>query len=66
MLVYDIVGLITLLLAIWALIGILQSSAGTGEKIVWVIVVILAPLIGFLLWYLIGPGSKSPPWRRTV
>jgi hypothetical protein len=61
---YGIIGLIQLLLMIWALVGILQSSASSGEKLVWVLVVILLPLIGFLLWYLIGPGSKALPGRR--
>ncbi len=63
---YDLVGLITLLLTIWALIGILQSSAAPLEKLVWVLVVILLPLIGFLLWYLLGPGAKTLPWRRGI
>jgi hypothetical protein len=61
---YDLVGLITLLLVIWALVGILQSGAQPLEKLIWVVVVILMPLVGFLLWYLIGPGSKNFPLRR--
>jgi hypothetical protein len=62
--VYDIIGIITLLLVIWALIGILQSSASPVEKLIWVIIILVIPLIGFLLWYLIGPGSKAFPLRR--
>ena len=31
---YDIVGLITLLLVIWALVGILKSSATPVEKLI--------------------------------
>ncbi len=66
MFVYDLVGLITLLLVIWALLGILQSGAPPLEKLLWVVVVILMPLLGFLLWYLIGPGSKAMPGRRSL
>jgi hypothetical protein len=66
MLGYDLVGLISLLLLIWALIGILQSSAAPVEKLIWVIVVIVMPIIGFVLWYLIGPGSKALPGRRSI
>jgi hypothetical protein len=62
--IYDIVGIITLLLVIWALIGILQSSASPVEKLIWVIIILVIPLIGFLIWYLIGPGSKAFPLRR--
>jgi hypothetical protein len=61
---YDLVGLITLLLVIWALIGILQSGAQPLEKLIWVIIILVIPLVGFLLWYLIGPGSKAFPLRR--
>jgi hypothetical protein len=62
--IYDIVGIITLLLVIWALIGILQSGASPIEKLIWVIVILVIPLAGFLIWYLIGPGSKAFPLRR--
>ncbi len=61
---YDLVGLITLLLVIWALIGILQSGAPPVEKLIWVLIILIIPLLGFLLWYLMGPGSKAFPLRR--
>jgi hypothetical protein len=61
---YDLVGLIELLLVIWALVGILQSGAPPVEKLIWVIIVLVIPLIGFILWYLMGPGSKAIPGRR--
>jgi hypothetical protein len=61
---YDLMGVIVLLLAIWALVGILQSGAAPVEKLIWVIVVLVMPLIGFILWYLLGPGSKNFPLRR--
>ncbi len=61
---YDLIGIITLLLVIWALIGILQSGAPPVEKLIWVIIILVIPLVGFLLWYLIGPGSKAFPLRR--
>ncbi len=66
MLGYDLVGLITLLLVIWALIGILQSGAQPIEKLIWVLVILILPLVGFLLWYLMGPGAKTLPWRRSI
>ena len=58
---YDLVGIIVLLLVVWALVGILQSGAPPVEKLIWVIVVLVMPLIGFILWYLLGPGSKAFP-----
>lgn len=62
----DIIGLIALLLAIWAIIGTLQSSAEPVTKLIWVLIVLILPIIGFILWYLIGPGAKSLPGRRRI
>jgi hypothetical protein len=61
---YDIGGIIVLLLDIWALVAILQSGAPPVEKLIWVIVILVLPLVGFILWYLLGPGSKAFPLRR--
>ena len=63
---YDIVGPITLLLVIWAIVGILQSGAEPVTKLIWVLIVLALPLVGFVLWFLIGPGSKSLPGRRRI
>jgi hypothetical protein len=59
-----IIGIITLLLTVWAVIAILQSGADNGAKVVWLLVVILLPLIGFIIWFFMGPGSKSLPGSR--
>ncbi len=61
---YDLVGLIELLLVIWAILAIMQSGESNGAKLVWVVIIILMPLVGFIIWYLIGPGSKAFPLRR--
>jgi hypothetical protein len=50
-------GLIVLIADVWALINIIQSGADTGTKILWVVVVIVLPVLGVILWYFIGPKS---------
>lgn len=64
MLGVDLISLISLVLIVWGLIGILQSSATTVEKLIWVLILIFVPIAGFILWYFIGPGSKAFPLRR--
>jgi hypothetical protein len=54
-----IIGLIGLALSIWALINIVQSSASTGAKIVWVLFVLLLPLLGFIAWLIFGPRKAA-------
>jgi hypothetical protein len=54
-----ILGLILLLADIFAIIKIAQSSASTGLKIVWIAIVLILPLVGLIIWFLMGPGDKK-------
>lgn len=51
-------GLIILALDLWALIGIFNSGATTGRKVLWSLLVILMPILGFILWLLFGPRAS--------
>jgi hypothetical protein len=53
-----IIGLIILVMDIYAILMILQSSAKTIEKLIWALVVLVLPLIGLIIWYFAGPGKK--------
>jgi hypothetical protein len=52
-----LVGLIVLVADVWAIINIFQSSADTGKKVLWTVVVFLLPVLGFILWYFLGPRT---------
>jgi hypothetical protein len=53
-------GVLVLVADIWAIINILQSGAGDGKKLLWIVLVVLAPVVGVVLWYFLGPrGSKA-------
>lgn len=53
---FGILGLVHLALWIWALIDILGSSMTAGNKILWLLVVLLLPVIGLIIYFLIGRG----------
>ncbi len=53
-----IFGLIILILDVWAIVNVIGSSAGNGKKVLWVVLILLLPLFGFLLWLLFGPRSR--------
>ena len=53
-----ILGLIILILDIYAILMIFQSSAKTVEKLIWILVVLILPLIGLIIWSFAGPGKK--------
>ena len=49
-----IVGLIVLILDIIAIVDILKSSAETGNKVLWIILILILPVIGMILYFLLG------------
>lgn len=53
------IGLVILILDIWAIINIVQSSASTGAKVLWVVLVLLLPVIGLIIWFFAGPRGRT-------
>jgi hypothetical protein len=51
-------GIIVLIADVWAIVSILQSSASTGKKVLWTVIVFLLPVVGFILWLLLGPRTS--------
>jgi succinate dehydrogenase/fumarate reductase cytochrome b subunit len=50
-------GLIVLIADVWAIVNIFQSGADTGKKVLWTVLVIVLPVLGFILWYFLGPKT---------
>jgi hypothetical protein len=50
-------GLIHLILIVYAVVKIVQSHAGTGSKVIWIVVILLLPVLGLILWFIFGPGD---------
>ena len=50
-------GLIVLIADVWAIVNIFQSSGDTGKKVLWTVLVIILPVLGFILWYFLGPKT---------
>lgn len=55
---YGIPGLIVLFLDIWAIISIINSGKDMLSKVIWTLLVLVLPLAGFLIWFLLGPRSS--------
>lgn len=54
-----LLGLIILALVIWALINVWQSGESTGAKVLWSLGLIFFNVIGLILWFFIGPKSRT-------
>lgn len=52
-----ILGLIILIADIWAIINVFQSSASTGAKVMWTVLILLLPVLGLIIWLIAGPRS---------
>ena len=49
-----ILGLLVLVLDIIAIVDALKSSMDTGKKALWIILIIILPVVGMVLYFLIG------------
>ena len=55
MIIFLVLGIIALILWIYAILDIVKGTfKGSGSKMLWLIVVIFFPIVGALLYLLIG------------
>lgn len=54
---YGFLGLIVLIADVYALYNIITSSASTGAKIGWSLLVLILPVVGLIIWFFAGPRS---------
>lgn len=50
-----IFGLLILILDVWAIVKIVGSTATTGMKVLWVVIILILPILGLIIWLLFGP-----------
>jgi phospholipase D-like protein len=53
-----LLGLIVLVLDIIAIVDLLKSSYAIGKKVIWGLVIVLLPLLGMILYFLLGREKK--------
>lgn len=49
-----LIGLIILVLDIVAIVDLFKSAKDMGKKVLWTILIIVLPLIGMVLYFVIG------------
>lgn len=54
-----LLGVLVLVGDIWAIVNIFQSSASNEKKLIWIVAVVLLPLLGLILWFLLGPRGNT-------
>lgn len=56
--VNGLIGLLILAADIWAIVSVVQSAASTGKKVLWILLILVLPVLGLILWFLLGPRGK--------
>lgn len=49
-----LLGLIILALDLWAIVKIIQGGGSTGNKVLWILLILILPVIGLIIWLLAG------------
>lgn len=53
--VSGVLSLILLICVVYGIVKTVQSPAGTGTKVIWILAMLFLPFIGFILWLFLGP-----------
>ena len=56
---YGLLGILVLIADIYAIYNILTSGASALAKIIWTVLVVLLPVVGFIIWLIAGPRGGS-------
>lgn len=54
-----ILGLIILVLDIIAIVDAAKSAMSTGKKVLWIVLIIILPVVGLVLYYLLGRKKQA-------
>ena len=55
----EIFGLIVLIADIYAIYKVFTSSASTMAKVLWTLLILVLPVLGFIIWFIAGPKGGT-------
>jgi len=50
----SLIGLVILVLDIIAILDCVKSNKDTGKKALWIVLILVLPVVGLILYYLVG------------
>ena len=51
---YGLIGLVVLILDIVAILEVVKSGMSTGHKVLWILLILMLPVVGMVLYFLLG------------
>ena len=52
-----IIGLLVFIADIWAILTIVKSPMAAGPKVLWCLLILVLPVLGLIIWYVVDPKS---------
>lgn len=52
-----LIGLLVLIADVWAILNIFGSRASILVKAIWILVILMLPVLGLIVWLLAGPRA---------
>ncbi|HWU68966.1 MAG TPA: PLD nuclease N-terminal domain-containing protein [Stenotrophobium sp.] len=53
-----LLGLLILIADLYAIVSAVQGNTSTGKKVVWILLILFLPVLGFVIWLLVGPRAR--------
>ena len=57
--IWVVLAIILLLFEFWTISRVLKSAAPASSRLMWIAIIIFAPLLGMLAWLVAGPRQPS-------
>ncbi len=55
-----IIGVLILIADIWAMLQTIQApGVSTGAKVLWVLLILILPVLGLIIWFFAGPRAPK-------
>jgi len=54
-----LLGLVILVADIWAIVKTFDSPSSTGSKVLWIVLILFLPVLGFIIWLIAGPRGRK-------
>ncbi|WP_265502301.1 PLDc N-terminal domain-containing protein [Paracoccus beibuensis] len=51
-------GVVIFALDVWAIASIINTNASNKSKILWILLILVLPVLGLIIWYFAGPKAN--------
>ena len=56
---YGFFGVLLLAANVYALIQVFSSGTSAIAKVLWTLLILLLPVVGFIVWFFVGPRGRT-------